>query len=325
MARILINMPSQWGNVPSGVARLCFALLGSFLASGRHHYVLRSPWRREDLPPVLARSELEVVTVTRWRWMILNVFYQCVAMPLRTRRSRIDLVLNMDPFGTATGAHGRRVTILHDLYLHAIRDQYGGRSAFTSDICYRLTLGGSARIVAVSDATHHDALRFYSSLATRITTIHSDSTLAADPETTRPRELAEPYVLIVGNATGNKNYAMVVAALARLPAVERPVLAHVGRDLEGAVALAAAAVPGLVYRNVTDVNDERLAGFYQHALCLVVSSVYEGFCLPIVEAQAMGCPVVSSNRSVMPEIAGEAALFLILTMPVRSRLRSRGS
>lgn len=309
MARILVNMPSQSANTPAGVAKLCFSLLEALIESGRHDYVLRSPWPREQLPPTLAASAIEIVRVRRWKRMVLNVLYQCVAMPLRTRASKIDLVLNVDPFGASTGAKGRRITLLNDLYLHAIRQQFGARASFTTDICYRLTLGQSARIVTISEATRADALRYYPHLADRISTIHCDSTLKADPAARLPREIAEPYILIVGNATANKNYPAVAQAISAVPDAIRPTLVHVGLDLGGAVEAACRRTGGVTYRSFTNVDEPRLAGFYQNAICLCVSSTYEGFCLPIVEAQHLGCPVVSSDRSVMPEVAGEGAWF----------------
>ena len=56
------------------------------------------------------------------------------------------------------------------------------------------------------------------------------------------------------------------------------------------------------------IGDGQLAALYRGALCLCVPSFAEGFCLPVLEAQALGCPVVCSDRSATPEIAGAGAL-----------------
>ena len=55
---------------------------------------------------------------------------------------------------------------------------------------------------------------------------------------------------------------------------------------------------------------EDLPALYTGALTLVYASLYEGFGLPILEAMACGCPVVTSNISSMPEISGEAAILV---------------
>ena len=57
------------------------------------------------------------------------------------------------------------------------------------------------------------------------------------------------------------------------------------------------------------VDDDDLACLYRQALCLAFPSRAEGFGLPAVEAMALGCPVISSNASSLPEICGEAALY----------------
>ncbi|GAC1650523.1 MAG: glycosyltransferase family 1 protein [Ktedonobacteraceae bacterium] len=69
-------------------------------------------------------------------------------------------------------------------------------------------------------------------------------------------------------------------------------------DLEGSVLF-----PG-------HVSDEELIALYQMAMCLVFPSLYEGFGLPVLEAMMAGCPVITSNTSSLPEVAGEAALLV---------------
>lgn len=58
------------------------------------------------------------------------------------------------------------------------------------------------------------------------------------------------------------------------------------------------------------VPDEELPAFYQGAQCFVLPSLYEGFGIPALEAMAYGCPVVASNVSSLPEVIGEAGIFV---------------
>jgi glycosyltransferase involved in cell wall biosynthesis len=65
--------------------------------------------------------------------------------------------------------------------------------------------------------------------------------------------------------------------------------------------------------NVTwlgDVDDEELAALYRGARCLVYASLYEGFGIPVAEALACGCPIVTSGGSAMEEIAGGEAAYV---------------
>jgi glycosyltransferase involved in cell wall biosynthesis len=59
-----------------------------------------------------------------------------------------------------------------------------------------------------------------------------------------------------------------------------------------------------------DGDDRRLAGWYRQAVALVYPSQYEGFGLPPVEAMSVGCPVIVSDRSSLPEVVGDAGLYI---------------
>jgi glycosyltransferase involved in cell wall biosynthesis len=72
---------------------------------------------------------------------------------------------------------------------------------------------------------------------------------------------------------------------------------------------AARALDGVVVECVA-ASDEQLRALYTGALALLFPSLEEGFGWPILEAQACGCPVITSARSPMMEIAGNAAIFI---------------
>jgi glycosyltransferase involved in cell wall biosynthesis len=57
------------------------------------------------------------------------------------------------------------------------------------------------------------------------------------------------------------------------------------------------------------VDDRQLANLYSHALAFVFPSLSEGFGLPLLEAMKLECPVLSSQATCLPEVAGEAALY----------------
>lgn len=85
---------------------------------------------------------------------------------------------------------------------------------------------------------------------------------------------------------------MVMAGAALTPALQEP-----ARKLEGVVECVAP-------------SDEQLQALYTGALALLFPSFEEGFGWPILEAQACGCPVITTHRSPMKEVAGEAAIFI---------------
>ena len=307
--RVLINMPSQHARRPSGVALVTFALLEALLARGDANYVLRSPWSREDLPPGLQTPRLDVVVVPRPRIMILDVFLQSLTVPALCRRLGIDLVLNVDPFGASRGGRAR-ITVVHDLYFHTLAQQVGWRAALTMRIIYEWVLAGSARIVTISRATQTDLARWRDDFGAKATTVYP-AAVSAEPASTAAPARQNAYVLLVGNSTPNKNFKLAAQAVASLrhgfPDLG---MVHVGADPDE-------TLQSEFRRLGSDTPLERLAGIdastlgalYRDAVCLITPSLSEGFCLPILEAQAQGCPVVCANISAMPEVAGEGALL----------------
>lgn len=301
-------MPSQYDAKPSGVARATFSLLERLVAIGTHDYVLRSAWDADALPDTL-RHRVGLIPIARPRFIITDMIRQACLMPRLCRRIGADIIWNADPFGAALGGRAR-VTTVHDLfYRHDAMSRR--RSRMTTALCYRLALRGSTQVVAISAATARDLCEAFPHITDRLLVITNDATVSEVGGSAPPREIAGRYVLIVGNGTANKNFGVAVAALSRLAAQGSALtLVHVGEDESGQLACAmvrANPAPPLIA--LSRIDDARLAGLYAHAHCLIVPSLREGFCLPILEAQASGCPVIASNRSVMPEVAGEGALY----------------
>lgn len=121
-----------------------------------------------------------------------------------------------------------------------------------------------------------------------------------------------PYFLFVGAVSPRKNLARLLQAFARVKAhhptvqlvLAGPETAERTRLLRESGPLAkAVAVPGYV-------DAERLHQLYRGAVAVVYPSLYEGFGLPVLEAMAHGCPVITSNVSALPEVAGDAALLV---------------
>jgi len=123
-----------------------------------------------------------------------------------------------------------------------------------------------------------------------------------------------PFVLSVSGADPTKNVGTLVDAFKRLPPEIREAhdLVLVG-DFRRRLEVRERAVRlGLEKQTIFPgvVDDDRLIALYQQAAVFVFPSRYEGFGLPVLEALACGCPVISSNASSLPEVAGDAALLV---------------
>jgi glycosyltransferase involved in cell wall biosynthesis len=139
--------------------------------------------------------------------------------------------------------------------------------------------------------------------------------------------LERPFVLLLGSRARHKNTGLILGLASALDEIGVDIVVTGGN---------AAAFAGLakqaVARNVIDVGfvgDDDLAALLSRALCLTFPSITEGFGLPLVEAMALGCPIVSSDRASMPEVCGGAALMAAPDDPdawlnhIRRLLRSR--
>lgn len=221
----------------------------------------------------------------------------------------------------------RRILTIHDLYCMIRSDHvqpYGG-AYFAAT--YPKKLKAIDHVIAISEFTRREIERLFDFDPARVTVIPHGVDLARycpEPEAgdalaRRSLGLDGPYLLFVGTIEPRKNLPGLLDAYGRLAAgYERegrtaPRLAIAGMPgwgMEefgaalGRLGPAAAGVSMLGY-----VETEMLPALYRGAAGFCFPSFYEGFGLPLLEALACGCPVLSSNSAAMPEAGGEAARY----------------
>ena len=123
-----------------------------------------------------------------------------------------------------------------------------------------------------------------------------------------------PFCLAAGAISPRKNIMRIVLAMEKL-ADELP-LHHLclvgggGWDNEEVFDLVKNSPIASRIHHLGYVTDEQLHALYSMAEVFIYPSLFEGFGLPVIEAMASGCPVITSNNSSLPEIAGHAAIFV---------------
>lgn len=308
---ILVNHLLEPPGRITGITRFLFALLGELVQRPHFHYVLATTWTAEQLPAALRHDNLEVVTRPFRQSAPLNILAQTRAMKGLMRATNAALEFNGNPLG---GFHPGwpRVVTLHDLYFDVMGAQYKLRHRLWWKLLFPLVLASSSAVVCVSEATRKDFAKYHRRFADKSTVIHEAGALIGERAAEQFSRVSAPYAIYVGNISPNKNPALLVAALKILRdrGIDLSVV-HVGRDELGLLsgALEADALTKSV-RTFNGLSDAQLAAAYRGAHCLVVTSTYEGFCLPVVEAQALGVPVICSDIAVLREVAGEGALFV---------------
>ena len=172
----------------------------------------------------------------------------------------------------------------------------------------------SKKIIAVSESTKSDIIKFYGVSENKIKVIYNGfekSPLRSSSYEGQAK--IKNYVLFVGTIQPRKNLEVLIDAFDKF--------LKINKDFK----LIIAGKKGWLYESIfekvkmmklekkvifTDfVSDATLQELYKNAFCLVLPSFYEGFGIPILEAMNESCPVISSNKSSLPEVGGDAALY----------------
>ncbi|MFM8459111.1 MAG: glycosyltransferase family 4 protein [Chthoniobacterales bacterium] len=160
----------------------------------------------------------------------------------------------------------------------------------------------AAVVTAISQASKEELRQWVGSLADKVTVVPD---CVYDDFQYAPKRFEEkrPVVLQIGTKE-NKNFERVAEAVATTGCQ----LQVVG-DLEPEQRALCGRL-GLPYCALGAVSDEALVQAFRRCDIVVFASLYEGFGLPVLEAQATGRPVITSNLSALPEAAGEGALLV---------------
>ena len=212
---------------------------------------------------------------------------------------------------TAPLVRARQVVCIHDANVFRMPDSYGRGFRTFYRTLQPLLARRSARLATVSRDAARQLAQHLPVRAEAVAVLPNghEHALRWDPERATVFDAVpqgRPFVLLLGSRARHKNAALILGLA--------PALDALGLDLlvAGQAAAIFAAERGADAPNVRRlgaVSDHDLALLFSRALCLAFPSFTEGFGLPIVEAMALGCPVVSSDRASMPEVCGDAALM----------------
>ena len=241
------------------------------------------------------------------------VYRKFIRIPRELRARQIDLVHEMNMISPSTYDIWRPyavVTTVYDITPLILRGVHTLLSVLGLSFFLRASLRASDRVLAISECTRRDIIEHLRipSDRIRVTLLGTDIAERAESESLH---YDTPYILSVGTLEPRKNLAFLVRAYVamreRYPEVrERLVL--VGKQGWRMGAFLDAIAGAERYRDdilITGfVSDESLVHLYRHARAFVYPSLYEGFGLPVLEAMTLGCPVITTDVSSLPEVVG---------------------
>ncbi|MBD2447737.1 glycosyltransferase [Nostoc sp. FACHB-152] len=170
--------------------------------------------------------------------------------------------------------------------------------------------------IAISEHTARDLARFFPEVAVEsITVAHCGVSSTFSPAKAEEVNafkakygITKPYFILVGAGNGYKNSMLFFQAFAQLASSYGFDIVCTGSGGILAPEFRACTLGSSVY--MLQLSDEELAIAYSGAVALVYPSKYEGFGMPIVEAMACGCPVITCANASIPEVGGEAVIYV---------------
>jgi glycosyltransferase involved in cell wall biosynthesis len=307
------------------MARVANLLRGGLQSMGLNVLVTRPP-------SFFGRALPNRGNLTKW----LGYLDKFLLFPfaLNRRARRCDLVHIIDHSNAMYRFWlGSRKTVINCNDLLAVRSAIGEfgryRTGFTGKLLQSWIMAGLRRtecIACISEATRRDVLaltgrsegevvRIYLGLGQSFQ-VELEQNLASSGKETREvankviflehagAKVRLPYILHVGGDTWYKNRTTVwksYSVLRRRLGSSSPDLVMIGPALRN-------AGEGVFF--MEDLSDQDLIRLYSNAQLLLFPSLYEGFGLPVIEAQACGCPVVTTGTPPLTEVGGEAAVYV---------------
>ena len=171
----------------------------------------------------------------------------------------------------------------------------------------KYALKNARKIIAVSETTKKDLIDLYNGNPEKITVVHHGFNNNLLNKNQKSKENF-PYILYIGRLETKKNIQGLIKAFNLLKKIHRVPhkLVLVGSRGYGYEDLK-------FNKDIIEkgyVSEQEKSELLNNADMFVFPSFYEGFGMPILEAQAVGCPVITSNVSSMPEVAGQGAILV---------------
>ena len=263
---------------------------------------------------------VEKIEHDRYHYKVLSghpLVWKQLLMPVHQLRYNYDLVF-VPTYSSPVFYPGKVLLTIHDLIFTKHPEWANWKQAVRFRAIVPKTAKFADRIIAVSEATRKDIIELTGVSSTKIDVVYlgvEDKFRSLTEDTLNifrdKYNIRYPYILHVGSIHPRRNIKRLCQVFRRLKE-EKKINHHLvlaGLDLDHTSQLSSyLELPDIHW--VGYVPEEDLVGFFNAADLFIYPSLYEGFGLPVLEAMACGTPVITSNVSSLPEVAGDAALLI---------------
>lgn len=227
-----------------------------------------------------------------------------------------EIPINIDKTKT------RSIVTIHDIIFLTFPDMYTTIDRAIYNYKFRYACRHADKIIAISQSTKQDIITYfgipeekiaviYQAIQPTFYTLQATETAIA---TIQKYQLPSDYLLYVGSINSRKNLLNLVKSLSLLPKDMQIPLVVVGNGRQYKEEILKYIHKTQLSNRVLFINNLRdpleLQAFYQMAKIFIYPSFYEGFGLPVTEALLSKVPVITSNRSSLPEAGGPASCYI---------------
>lgn len=229
-----------------------------------------------------------------------GLYWEQIELPNFLNKQGNPLLLNL--CNRAPIFYKNNIIVLHDM----IFKRYPKTVSLGFGLFYKfmvpILIKRAKKILTVSQFSKQEILYFYPKCHSDIEIIYNAVDKKFKPHYDNRHN--ERYLLAVSSDFPHKNFESLVKAFLLLnhPSLKLKIVGSKG-------SIASQYQNEKTIDFLGRVSDEQLIELYQNAYAFVFPSLYEGFGIPPLEAQACGCPVISSNLSVMPEVLGDSVIY----------------
>lgn len=264
---------------------------------------------------------LETVVNRDTRRKPVRILAEQLYLPRLLKREKIDLLFSPCNIGPRWAAVPMVVT-LFDLHWLLFPELFSPLRLAYLRRALRWSGRRAAAVLTISENSKQDLVRLLGVPEEKITVTYpgldpffEQAPSREEGEALRQRYgLQVPFILFVGQLHKRKNVLRLIQAFQRLK--KETSLPH-RLVLAGGAGDGSDEIDEYIRRQKLEeiwvtgcLPDAEIRTLYHLAACLVYPSLYEGFGLPVLEALACGCPVITANGSSLPEVAGQAALLV---------------
>jgi glycosyltransferase involved in cell wall biosynthesis len=237
-------------------------------------------------------------------------------IPFILVRQKVDIVIEPAHFGPFNlPSNIKRVTVIHDLTPILFPEYHRFFSWFLQKLFLGKIITKADLLIANSNYTKQDILKYYPKSKDKIVKIYPDSSLSNKKEILPVKALFNfPYFLTVGTVEPRKNHLLLLDAF--------EIFKKNNPEYKLIIAGAKGWKSNPIYDKISNhkfkddiivtgfVDNETLCYLYQNAVAMIYPSKYEGFGLPVLESIRLGTIPILANNSSLPEVGGKSAFYI---------------